>query len=546
MPQSISHPRSDAPTVIMHWLLVLTLAVSLISGLRISADDTEAQLSRWLEPVLMQGDVTRWHVLSAFTLGAIALGYWLFLWRARLASRVKTTLGPVVTGSREARWYAINRALYWIAFGLILTAMVTGGIFYFLPGWLSERTVADIHRLAAWGVLGYVALHVAAQLALGGVRQLLKILSPRLAYGGAAMLAGGVSLAAVGTMVYVLNDAMMQPLHILHTTEPPRIDGVPDEAVWARATPVEIHTVRGANLPGGEVKVRVRALTDDHRAYLLFEWPDSTRSQKHLPLRKTAAGWQVMEKQYGIQDEDHYYEDKFGVMLSRSSQLAGGGATHLGPRPLADKPGSPNGRGLHYTADGTVVDVWHWKSVRSGPLGQIDDNYFGPPMPAPDKPGARYTGGYTQDPKTGGGFEQNWTKIEGSKLVEPRRLPKDHAALAARMGRIDLDPEQGDPGEWWMALEDTVPYSPELDTLPVGAVIPSVLIDRPFEGDRGDISARGTWQDGWWRLEVSRDLDTGSTFDLPIGDDVYLWVSVFDHTQTRHSRHLHPVRLVME
>jgi hypothetical protein len=546
MSQTIRHPRSDAPTVIMHWLLVLALAVSLTSGLRISADDTEAGVSRWLEPVLMQGDVTRWHVVSAFSLAALALGYWLFLWRARLASRVKPTLSLAGAASRETRWYTINRVLYWIAFGLILTAMVTGGVFYFLPGQLSERTVASIHRIAAWGVLGYVVLHVAAQLALGGVRQLLKILSPRVAYGGAGALAAGASLAAVGGVVYVLNDAMIRSLPVLHAAEAPTIDGLPDEPVWAKATPLEIPTVRGANLPGGEVKVRVRALQDGQRAYLLFEWPDSTRSQKHLPLMKTASGWRVMENKYAVHDEDDYYEDKFGVMLSRSPQLAGGGATHLGPKPIADKPGSPNGRGLHYTADGEVVDVWHWKSVRSGPLGQIDDNYFGPPMPATDKPGARYTGGYTQDPKTGGGFEQNWKQIEGSAFVEPRRLPKDHAALAARMGGVDLDPNQGDPGEWWMALGDTVPYSREIDTLPVGTVIPSVLIDRPFEGDRGDIRARGTWRDGWWRLEVSRQLDTGSRFDLPIANDIYLWVSVFDHTQTRHSRHLHPVRLVME
>lgn len=546
MAKTIARPRSDAPTVIMHWLLVITLAVSLTSGLRISADATDAVFSRWLEPVLMQGDVTRWHVFSALSLAALAVGYFLFLWRARLASRVKPALTAVATATREARWYAINRALYWVAFALILTAMLTGGIFYFLPGTLSEQTVSGIHRIAAWSVLGYLVLHIAAQLALGGVRQLLKILSPRAAYGGAAALAGGASLVAVGAVVYPLDNAMIQPLQVMRIAGAPSLDGVPDDPVWAKATPLEIHTVRGANLPGGEATVRVRALHDGERAYMLFEWPDPTRSQKHLPLVKTALGWQVAERKYGIQDEDDYYEDKFGVMLSRSPQIAAGGATHMGPKPLADRPGSPSGRGLHFTAEGEVVDVWHWKSVRNGPLGQIDDNYFGPPMAAPDKPGARYTGGYTQDPKTGGGFEQNWKKIEGSKRVEPKRLPKDHAALAARMGQIDLDPTKGDAGEWWMAMADTVPYSPDADNLPVGTVIPSVLIEKPFEGDRGDISARGTWRDGWWRLEVSRKLDTGSKFDLPLGNDTYLWVSVFDHTQTRHSRHLHPVRLVME
>ena len=80
----------------------------------------------------------------------------------------------------------------------------------------------------------------------------------------------------------------------------------------------------------------------------------------------------------------------------------------------------------------------------------------------------------------------------------------------------------------------------------MGTILPSVLIDKPFVGDRGDVTAVGTWQDGWWRLEVTRQLDTKSQFDLPIRSGLYLWVAVFDHTQTRHSRHLHPVRIDME
>jgi hypothetical protein len=289
----------------------------------------------------------------------------------------------------------------------------------------------------------------------------------------------------------------------------------------------------------------VRGVHNGERVYLLFEWPDTTRSQKHLPLRKAAAGWKVVETNYSMQDENAYYEDKFAVMLSASVQI-GGGSTHFGPQPIANKPGPLGQRGLHYTTDGSIVDVWHWKSVRTGPLGQIDDNYFGPPLPAPSKPGERYTGGYTQDPKEGGGFDQNWTKLDGSPFVVPKRLPKDFQAQQARLGTVNLDPHVSDDGQWWMALEDTVPYAQELDMYPVGTVLPSVLIDKPFVGDRGDVTAVGTWQDGWWRLEVTRQLDTKSQFDLPIRSGFYLWVAVFDHTQTRHSRHLHPVRIDME
>jgi hypothetical protein len=229
-------------------------------------------------------------------------------------------------------------------------------------------------------------------------------------------------------------------------------------------------------------------------------------------------------------------------MLARDSHLAGLSTSHLGPRPVDRKPGPAGGRGLHYTTDGSIVDVWHWKSVRTGPMGQIDDNYFGPLLDPPKDPKARYTGGYTQDPKTGGNFIQNWKTLADGRIV-PLFLPR-HPDVLKRLGNVDLDPHAGDAGEWWLPKELTAPYAPELDAaLPVGMIVPSVVIESPFEGDRGDVAAVAKWSRGWWRLEVSRKLDTGSKYDVPIADGTYLWVAVFDHTQTRHSRHLHPLRL---
>jgi hypothetical protein len=72
------------------------------------------------------------------------------------------------------------------------------------------------------------------------------------------------------------------------------------------------------------------------------------------------------------------------------------------------------------------------------------------------------------------------------------------------------------------------------------------MVRRPIEGDRADVAAVGRWSDGLWRLEMKRALDTGSTYDVALGDGTYLWVAVFDHTQTRHSWHMRPLRLRME
>jgi hypothetical protein len=301
-----------------------------------------------------------------------------------------------------------------------------------------------------------------------------------------------------------------------------------------------VRTSRGAGLDGGEVDVRVRAVHDGERAHLLFRWPDATRSQKHLPLVKTERGWMLMHSDYHRNDENAYYEDKFAVMIARSP-VAGGNTVQLGARPIAGRPGPSNGLGLHGTTDGSVADVWHWKSVRSGVLGQVDDNHFGPPAPAGE---GRYTGGYVQDPKGGGGFEQNFEKAGDDRIVRVRWLPRDLAAQQARMGRFDPSVDASDEGEFAMHRDDVVPWSEAADAaIPVGTVLPSVVWDRPFEGDRGHVSARASWKDGWWTLETTRVLDTGSRFDQPIADGLFLWVAVFDHSQVRHTRHVRPLRV---
>jgi hypothetical protein len=306
---------------------------------------------------------------------------------------------------------------------------------------------------------------------------------------------------------------------------------------------VRVHTTRGHGLDGGEVTVHIKALHDGRRAWLLFRWPDATRSQKHLPLVKTEAGWKVMQTQLAVNDETQFYEDKFAVMLTRTP-VVGGDTVQLGERPLAGKPGPAHGMGLHATSDGSIADVWHWKSVRSGSINQIDDNYFGPPMEAQK---GRYTGGYTQDPRTGGGFEMNYTTLTDGATVQLKYLPKDLSAVQARLKTFNPDPTVSDEGEFAMRLADLEPYSAAADArIPVGTVLPSVVSDRPFEGDRGDVAAHAKWKDGWWTLETSRLLDTGSKYDQPIAQGVYLWVSVFDHSQVRHTRHARPLQIKVQ
>ena len=550
MPENRTKPRADSPTVLLHWTLFLTLLAGLATGFRISADRLDGGWAAVLAGVLPQGDVFRWHVWAGFAVSLVAVAYVVFLVVAGVRRRVafdRTALARLARGSTRARLTSLNRLVYWLGFALLAIAMLSGVAHYLMPPFVPQETLLLVHRASAWGIVVYILVHTTTQALAGGVDGLLKILRPRRRHGLAALAATGVAGAA-GAAIWSLDRASLPTLDVAAVAAPRiELDGRLDEPVWRTAEPVAVQTSRGVNHDGGETLVEVRAVHDGETLYVAFEWPDATRSQKHLPLVKDENGWKVLHEGYGHQDENVFYEDKFAVMWSEEGRNAANGTVHLGARPLDGRPGPSGGRGLHYTTDGGIVDVWHWKSVRTGsPLARrMDDNYFGPPM-TPDPKKSRYTGGYTKDPSDGGGYTMNWESFEGG-VVRPKALPADPATLE-RLGDVDFDPEVGDAGEFWLAEAETVSYEPELDDYPVGTVMPSVIVEGPHEGDRGDVEATATWRDGRWTIEARRALDTGSEFDVAFAPEepLHLWLAAFDHAQTRHTYHLRPVRVALE
>lgn len=553
-------PRTDAFTFVIHWAMVAALIVSLITGLRIAADYTESAaggVARSVAGILPEGAVIEWHIWSGWAMFFAALAYPIFLWRSKQAIRVKadrSVLHRIRTARRSgtlwsnlSAWFAINVLLYQIAFALIGLMAATGLMLYTEVTFdLSNDTVALAHGWTAFGLLAYIAVHILAQFKAG---TFWKIFKPRIAYvwaAAVAMFAAGGAVAAI----YVIDREHHRELRIARVAQAPVLDGNPDDTAWREARTVAIRTARGANFPNGEVVVEVKAVHDGERAYFQFRWPDEQRSQKLTPLIKVEGGWKVMQSEFDINDEDDYYEDKFSVVLSRNPKPAG--TAHLGQH-LISGPHRRTTRGLHYSTDASYSDMWYWKSVRTGCMqpALMDDDYFGPPKPS-TKPGERYTAGYSQDPAESGGYIENWTKLDDTKplketLVAPKFVPADPIILK-RMGNVDIDPNKGDEGVWYLSKDEVMPYDPARDDYPVGTVLPSVVIEGPFVGDRADVRASAEWKNETWTLEAARAFDTGSKYDVAIAkdEDTFLWVAVFNHSQTRHSQHLQPVKLVVE
>ncbi len=368
--------------------------------------------------------------------------------------------------------------------------------------------------------------------------------------GTAAIVAAGFLLAADrGT-----RDTL--EIRMIAADDRPTLDGDISDPIWRSARPVTVLTQQGANLDGtGASTVQIRAVHDGESAYFAFVWDDPTRSLKHLPLVKTKDGWLLLQEKYDRGDEDRFFEDKFAVLLTTADVLIPGDRTfHSGGAPLADKPVSFSGRGLHYTTGDVIADVWEWKATSGGRLGFADDDHFGPPAePTKAQAAGRapYKGGFAGDPGTVPYADNFERRPPGGydRAITPLRLPKDWQATRAAMGAIDLDPDHGESegAKWWMSEAESVPYAAEQDArIPVGAIIPGVIISGTYTGDRADIRSAARWAAGRWTLELARRLDTRSPYDVRIATGVYLRVAVFDHTESHHTRAVRPIRIEVE
>jgi cytochrome b subunit of formate dehydrogenase len=555
-------PRTDWFTLILHWSGAIAMFLSLATGLRIAADALDAVVPKWIAPILPQGDMWGVHLYSGLTFFFTMTAYVVYLRAGDLFTRnsltkLRVLLLPAPT---KMKWSALNVALHWLLYGLLVILVITGVAMYLgYGGW-----IVKIHRASAITSIGYIVAHIIAHFLYGGWRQLVRIFLPQSlkVAGRATAKPAWIALAIsipVTAAVAGLDWASSSELVAHRITTAPDPAKLLDDPAWRLARPVFVHTDQGANLAGtGESLVEIRALYDAESIYFAFRWEDPTRSIARLPLIKRDDGWHMLDDKADVMDVVGLYEDKFAIIFTQSNAFGDAGIAHLGAKPLADKPVPMNGRGLHYTTDGSFIEMWQWKSTRGGLVGGMDHQFIGPPREPTAGEAAgrdRYQGGYWNDDGTAP-YVYNYVSEPPGGYHGPigvKYLPKDLAATQAAMGSVVTEPGGNmDEGQrYWMFEEETTPYSKEADAqIPVGTVIPGVVLKNhgAYTGERGAIRATAHWADGHWTIIASRALKKVGKYDEEFapGKDLNMYVAVYDHTQTRHTRHQRPVRLSLQ
>ncbi|MBQ4835539.1 ethylbenzene dehydrogenase-related protein [Pseudoalteromonas luteoviolacea] len=489
--------------IVLHVVAILVVIGNIITGFRIAIISQD-----WLTPIsvlLPQGAMHIWHLGFAVGITLLIIYYVCYSIRSPLRSYPST----------------YHKLINYLGYIALLSATLSGWCIW---ANIYSQIFRPIHQIAMWLMVGYFVLHAWMYILQKG-RTVLSVLLPKRL--NLRHCSGVICLIAVGYFIHTLTLNASHQLNVLTIENSVLIDidGKANEPQWQQAPSFTVSTIGGANFTDGSTQVSIKALANQFESYFLISWQDESKSTNHLPLLKTANGWQVQENGFYRFDERTFYEDKFAVMLSSGCEIAGDKTFHSGDKPIKNKPKNWHGKGYHASLDGHVRDLWHWKAVRTNDMYLADDNFIGPPSEHL-KGKRRYSAGYQADGKESGAYVMNW-QWYSAKGISPKRLP------ITPQSHLEVLP--------WFGSK---PYQETQDTYPIGTFLPSVLYrSNRFEGDRADVRARGEWSNGRWTLELVRKHNTHSQYDIPLKTGTCMWVSAFDHAQIAHTRHIKAIQL---
>ena len=270
------------------------------------------------------------------------------------------------------------------------------------------------------------------------------------------------------------------------------IDGIDNESAWSAAAEVTIP------LSFGSVKsAQLKALYTDEDVLLRVRWADAAKDSLHRPWV-----WDEKAAEYvaGQQVED-------SLLLSFEA------GCEWFPSFLAG-----------YDFD---FDAWHWQAGRTDPVGQaLDLNGSVKDTKLPGN--TAYASRNKEDEwnlritdRNDGTLHNPWDRLDRQYMLWPAmgtvfygdRLDGTHVVGFGRK----LPPPAQPPS--------APPSSP-------AAVQPQF---EPFklQGNAGDVSAKGHWEDGFWTVEFRRKriTESGGSWDVQFERLTQFSLHVFDHTE---------------
>lgn len=136
---------------------------------------------------------------------------------------------------------------------------------------------------------------------------------------------------------------------------------------------------------------------------------------------------------------------------------------------------------------GVFLNTWQWRAHRSAPIGYADPGFVLD----------------TRRSATGRSmYATNWDADRGRPLY---MFDPDHAGRHALREERLLARRYGQDDPYYLFVENALPFDPD-HAWRDGDVIPRRYLQPPTDG-RASLTARGRWEDGAWRVRVTRTLE---------------------------------------
>lgn len=351
------------------------------------------------------------------------------------------------------------------------------------------------------------------------MKTLNKVVTTGLSVALASSLLLGTSAFAKGEK-YTLDSAKLSAAITLDANNPawvtaPKLDLVLSE------TPYKPKGFPGITTSNATIK----SLYDKDSIYIYMQYEDPTYSVARYPWIKQEDGsWKQMKNKDQTGHENSYYEDKAGIYFDINTRgFAKKGCAivcHVTKDGMnAGVPDTSAGR--KYTRkDGQTVDMWHWKSVRTGLAFGLSHDQYVDSVKSEKKNWGRHG-----DEKISGGYKNNMTKDKKMPMYMSKNTDNKLTYL------VDAD---------------KVPF---VDTFKAGDMVPAIVVSK-MTGSAADIMTSSVYADGKWTLVFKRALTTNhpksKVQDVQFDDmkkDYYFGVSAFDNSQINHMFHEGSIKL---
>lgn len=304
-----------------------------------------------------------------------------------------------------------------------------------------------------------------------------------------------------------------------------------NDSAWDKATSLKLPLTETPYKPDGykgmtKTDATIKSLYDDKNIYFKVEYNDPTKSVSRYPWIKQSDGsWKQMKKKDQTGHDNSYYEDKVGLYFNINARgFAKKGcaiACHI------TKDGMNNGlsdtsAGRKYTRkEGQTIDMWHWKSVRTGLAFDLTHDQYVDHIADPK---ISKNWGRHGDEKLAGGYKNNINKDKKMPMYMNKNV---------------------DNTLTYLKDSEKVPF---VDTFKTGDMVPGIVVSK-MAGSAADIKTTSKYANGKWTLIFKRALKTShpkskiQDVQFNTKKPAYFGLAVFDNSQINHIFHEGSIKL---